>query len=115
MVLRIGTFKTDGKLEVARASHSATLLPNGMVLVAGGYSRGFDGDAQPFFSTMFAVEVINPTTFASAPAASLEGSRAEHVATILNNGQVLVTGGRSGSGSSLHTSVGSLASAELYK
>jgi hypothetical protein len=37
------------------------------------------------------------------------------VATILNNGQVLVSGGRFGSGSSLHTSVGSLASAELYK
>ena len=109
------TFKTAGKLEVPRASHSATLLPSGVVLVAGGYSRGFDGDGQPFFGTMFAAELINPTTFASTPGASLGGSRAEHVATILNNGQVLVTGGRSGSGSSFRTSVASLASAELYK
>jgi Galactose oxidase, central domain len=108
-----GVFHTAGKLLIARDSHSATLLANGIVLVAGGYSHGFDGDAQPFFNTMFAGELIDPATFASTPAPSLEGSRAEHVATILNNGQVLVTGGRSGSGSSLHTSVGNLASAEL--
>ena len=110
-----GTFNSAGKLGVPRASHSATLVPSGMILVAGGYSRGFDGDAQPFFNTMFAAELINPNTFASTVAASLEGSRAEHVAAILNNGQVLVTGGRSGSGSSLHTFLASVASAELYK
>jgi hypothetical protein len=89
-----GTFQTAGKLSVARGYHSASLLANGTVLVAGGYSQGFDGDAQPFVDTMFAAEVFNPGTLDSTPAASLESARAEHAATLLNNGQVLVTGGR---------------------
>src|SRR5690348_17498994 len=88
-----GTFQAAGKLLVARDSHSATLLPNGTVLVAGGYTHDFDGDAQPEWYTMFTAEVFDPVTSISTAAASLEGDRAEHVATILNNGQVLVTGG----------------------
>jgi hypothetical protein len=58
-----------------------------MVLVAAGYSRGLDGDAQPCFTTMFAAELIDPSTSPSSFAVSLEGSRAEHVATMLNNGK----------------------------
>ena len=42
-----GAFHTAGKLLIARDSHSATLLANGTVLVAGGYIHGFDGDADP--------------------------------------------------------------------
>jgi len=88
-----GSFQTAGKLLAARDSHSATLLPNGTVLVAGGYSHGFDGDAQPEWTTMFVAELFDPATSVSTAAASLEGARAEHVTTMLNNGQVLVTGG----------------------
>lgn len=40
--------------------------------------------------------VFDPVTSILAAAASLEGDRAEHVATILNNGQALVTGGIEG-------------------
>ena len=42
---------------------------------------------------MFVAELFDPATSVSTAAASLEGARAEHVATMLNNGQVLVTGG----------------------
>jgi hypothetical protein len=89
-----GTFQSAGDLVTARGYHSATLLPNGTVLIAGGYSQGFDGDADPFVETMFAAEVFNPSTGSTAAAASLVGARAEHMAVLLNNRQVLVTGGR---------------------
>jgi hypothetical protein len=113
-----GTFKTVGKLAVARDSHSATLLPSGVVLVGGGYVHGFDGDAQPYFETMFQAELIDPATFASMPAASLEQARAEHVATLIGNGQILVTGGRIGSQELCcrpKPQISTLASAELYQ
>jgi hypothetical protein len=113
-----GTFKTVGKLAVARDSHSATLLVSGAVLVAGGYVHGFDGDAQPDFETIFQAELIDPATFASMPAASLAQARAEHVATLLNNGQVLVTGGRDGFQELCcrpKPQISTLASAELYQ
>lgn len=113
-----GTFKTAGKLQFARDSHSATLLANGTVLVAGGYTHGFDGDADPEWYTIFAAELFDPNTSVSISAASLEVDRAEQVATILKNGQVLITGGISGFQelccSPKPYSV-SLATAELYQ
>jgi hypothetical protein len=91
-----GVFQTAGKLLLARDSHSATLLANGTVLVAGGYSHGADGDAQPAWYTMSAAELFDPSTSASTAAASLEAERAEHVATLVSSGQILVTGGITG-------------------
>ena len=113
-----GSFQTAGKLLIARDSHSATLLPNGTVLVAGGYSHGFDGDAQPEWNSMFVAELFDPTTSVSTAAASLEVDRAEHVATMLSNGQVLLTGGINGFQElCCHPKprIRTLASSELYK
>jgi hypothetical protein len=45
---------------------------------------------------MFATELFNPATSLSTAAAILEQDRAEHLATTLNNGEVLITGGISG-------------------
>lgn len=113
-----GIFTNAGKLRVARASHSATLLPSGLVLVSGGYDLGFDGDADPYIEVMFSAELFNPGAFDSRPAASLESARAEHAATLLSNGQVLVTGGRIESQELCchpHPFIVNLNSAELYK
>jgi len=90
---RYGSFQRAGNLLIARDHHSATRLPNGTVLVAGGYSQGFDGDADPSVETMFTAELFNPGALDSTAAASLGEARAEHVTTLLNNAQVLVTGG----------------------
>ena len=89
-----------------------------MVLVAGGYSHGFDGDADPTYNTIFQAELFDSATFVSTSAASLEQDRAGHTSTLLSNGQILVTGGISGFlalCSSPHPVTAGLSSSELYK
>jgi len=76
--------------------HTATLLPNGRILVAGG------DDA-----TGASAEVFDPATGAWTPTGALISARAGHTATLLPNGKVLVAGGTSLSGTNLQ-------SAELY-
>ena len=113
-----GGFHTAGKLLIARDSHSATLLANGTVLVAGGYIHDFDGDADPEWYTIVAAELFDPATSVSTTAASLETGRAEHQATSLNNGQVLITGGVAGFQELCckpKPVIASVASAELYQ
>jgi hypothetical protein len=61
-----------------RASHTATLRPNGTVLVAGGSSYA---------------EVYDPGTGTWSPAASMIRTRYNHTATLLSTGDVLVAGG----------------------
>ena len=111
-----GVFRTAGKLLEARDSHSATLLANGTVLVAGGYIQNFDGDAQPYKQTMFTAELFNPATLVSQEAAILEEARAEHVSTTLDGGEVLITGGITGfQCCDFKPSFVALSSAEVYK
>jgi hypothetical protein len=67
----------------SRESHTATLLPNGMVLVAGGYSGGWLSSA----------ELYNPATGAWSLTGAMITAREGHAATLLPNGKVLVAGG----------------------
>ena len=69
----------------ARARHTATLLPNGKVLVAGGYN-----DAGPPLNTE---ELYDPATGTWRRAGNLNSIRSGHTATLLPNGKVLVAGG----------------------
>jgi N-acetylneuraminic acid mutarotase len=89
-----------------RRSPSATLLPDGTVLVVGGsyeYNDGYDSDAR---ST---AELYDPSTNTWALTGSLSTPRLFHTSTLLPDGRVLVTGGQSDTGD-----MPSLASAELY-
>lgn len=84
-----GTFSATGTLNTPRGAMSATLLPDGQVLIAGGsivVSGGFPG-------TTNSAEIYNPATNAFTPIASMNQARQQHLATLLTNGQVLVTGG----------------------
>lgn len=113
-----GVSRNAGRLLTARDSHSATLLANGTVLVAGGFVHDFDGDAQSEWYTIFRAEVFDPVASLSTAAASLEGDRAEHLATTLDHGKILITGGISGYQELCcipHPYTVSLAGAELYK
>jgi len=89
-------------MRVARASHTATPLPDGRVLVAGGFG-GSGGEGAPYAST----ELFDPAagTFAVGPA--MREARSGHTATVLRDGRVLVVGGWTGR-------YRAAASAELY-
>jgi Bacterial Ig-like domain (group 2)/Kelch motif len=89
-----GSFSVTGSMAEARILHTATLLPSGKVLVAGG------GDEN---ST---AEVYDPATGSFSITGGMEIGRSGHTATLLPNGSVLVAGGGVFAG---------LASAELYQ
>jgi N-acetylneuraminic acid mutarotase len=86
-------------MATGRWGHTATLLLNGKVLVAGGTNVS---------DTLLAsAELYDPATENWSDTGSLRTSRANHTATLLPNGKVLVAGGGYGDDYSL-------ASAELY-
>ena len=79
-----GTWTTSGDLGTARSSHTATLLPNGKVLIAGGHNAG---------GSLASAELYNPATGTWTATGSLNAERGSHTATLLANGQMLVAGG----------------------
>ena len=78
-------FSAGPLLNDARDSHTATLLPNGDILVAGGE------DATQVGTT--SVEVLSAATGTFSVKASMSTGRLYHTATLMGNGDVLVTGG----------------------
>src|SRR5262245_48937999 len=95
-----------GELNIGRYDHTATLLPDGKVLVAGG--KGSD----TCFAPTSSAELYDPVSGTWTPTGSLSTARARHTATLLQNGLVLVAGGYAGG---LGRSVADpLNSAELY-
>jgi hypothetical protein len=99
-----GTFVLTGSLNDSRAQHTATLLNNGMVLIAGGVGTNANNNAVVLASA----ELYDPTTGTFTPAGNLNIGRETHTATLLNSGMVLIAGGYGAAG------VGVLSSAELY-
>ncbi len=93
-----GVFTNTGSLATARYNSTATLLPNGKVLVAGGEDSSS--------SVLASAELYDPASGTWAPTGSLATARGNQTATLLPNGKVLVAGGRPNGGV--------LTSAELY-
>ena len=87
----LGQFKPAGAPSASRFGHTATLLNNGKVLIAGGRDVG-DSSTNPQLAT---AELYDPATGEFIPTGSLSTPRADHTATLLENGQVLVMGGTS--------------------
>src|SRR5262245_55110487 len=79
------SFTTVGSLATARQNHTATLLPNGKVLVAGGLGSS---------TATNRAELYDPATGKWTDTGPLVTARYYHTATLLLNGLVLVTGGR---------------------
>jgi hypothetical protein len=96
-----GTFSPAGNITVARYEHTATLLGNGMVLIAGGHDR----DVEPTGGEVSSAELYDPGAGTFTATANMITQRALHTATLLGDGRVLVVGGTDGAPS---------ASAELY-
>ena len=80
-------FTLTGSLKTPRHSHTATLLPNGLVYVAGGDSL----DDFEVVAIADQAELFNPPTGTFQPGE--EVMREFHTATLLQNGDVLFTGG----------------------
>jgi ribosome modulation factor len=94
-----GTFSpTTGSMTDAREGHTATLLRDGRVLVAG----GLDDSA-----TLATAEIYIPATGSFSPAGTMKVARFSQTATLLPNGRVLIVGGQDHQVST--------ASAELYQ
>jgi hypothetical protein len=74
-----------GAMHHSRVYHSATLLPDGRVLVAGGMDEGFN----PLRTS----EMFDPETNRWTEAGKMTESRTEHSAALLKDGRVIVTGG----------------------
>ena len=91
------TWVTTGSMNTARQGHTATLLSNGKVLVAGGNNGT---------TALATAELYDRTTGTWAATGSFTGARQWHTAVQLNassnpttSGKVLIAGGRSGSAS----------------
>lgn len=86
-----GTFSgAVSQMNAARFLHTATLLPNGQVLLAGGQSS--DG------SILNSAELYNPLTGAFTLTGPMNSARWMHTATLLPDGTVLIAGGANASG-----------------
>lgn len=75
-----------------RAAQTATLLPSGDVLVAGGYN-GFIENIGGRHTSLDVAELFDPTTGAWTLAAPMHVARSSQTATVLADGQVLIVGG----------------------
>lgn len=80
-----GVASPTGGLAGGRAFHTATLLPTGKVLIAGGYDGNSLGTA----------ELYDPATYSFTATGSMATPRDNHTATLLANGKVLIIGGNS--------------------
>lgn len=93
-----------GSMGAARFEHTATLLGDGRVLIAGGL--GPDGDD---LTALASAELYDPAADTFLGTNAMADGRSNHTAVALSDGQVLVAGGARGSGDS------SVATAEVFR
>src|SRR5262249_37081488 len=71
----------------ARAQHTATLLPSGLLLVAGGSVAGDDAGAST-------ASLFDPAQRTFTPTGPMTAPRVGHTATLVDGGRVLLAGGQ---------------------
>ncbi|MCI0609839.1 MAG: hypothetical protein L0Z71_12355 [Anaerolineae bacterium] len=88
-------------MNTERAAHTATLLADGKVLIAGGFRKEVTSEV-----AIANAEIYDPETNTFTPTGDMNEARIGHTATLLSNGQVLIVGGWGVSGQT--------STAELY-
>src|SRR5207245_1853106 len=78
-----GTFTVTGPMTIPRNGHTATLLPTGNVLIAGG-------------DNLASAELYDPATGTFTATGPMATVRSGHSAILLPTGKVLIAGGASG-------------------
>jgi hypothetical protein len=107
-----GAFTATGNMITPRVGHTATLLPNGKVLIAGGFATG-DVNAATFPAPpVSSAELYDPSTGAFTATGQMTTTRSGHTATLLPNGTVLIAGGLTYNANVIGTFL--VTSAELY-
>ena len=97
-----GVFSPASSMTASRGGHTATLLANGKVLIAGG------ADQDPTGTGLASAELYDPSTGTFTQTGSMAAGRFLHTATLLPNGKVLIVGGV------LAPLTGPVATAEIY-
>jgi hypothetical protein len=105
-----GTFTPTGNMTTARVGHTATLLPDGKVLIAGGETPGCCGPSSYFSSA----ELYDPSTGSFTATGNMTTARVGHTAILLPDGKVLIAGGSFVADTPQGRATIRLASAELY-
>lgn len=93
-----GTFVATGSMTMPRFWHTATLLADGRVLIAGGSQI----DSALNFHSLSSAEIYDPRTGTFTATGNMTTPRALHTATLLPNGKVLVAGGTNGRSAELY-------------
>lgn len=88
-----GTFTETGAMVFARYGHTATLLDDGRVLIAGGDASALIDNAP---TRSRSIELFDPSTGAFSAAGSMSAPRIYASAVRLDDGRVLITGGTNG-------------------
>jgi hypothetical protein len=101
-----GTFTATGIMSTPREQHTATLLNDGRVLVAGGSDFAV-GNNSPTATVLGTAELYDPSTGHFGSAINMTTARDFHTATLLTSGKVFIAGGIADPGTFL-------SSAELF-
>ncbi|MGO9075487.1 MAG: kelch repeat-containing protein [Terriglobales bacterium] len=97
-----GVFSGTGNMTANRGGHTATLLADGKVLIAGGADQDLTGTG------LASAELYDPSTGTFTQTGSMAVGRFLHTATLLQNGKVLIVGG------ALTSTADPVATAEVY-
>ena len=85
-----GTFSPAGMMTTPRYLHTATWLPNGKVLLAGGYGATHEDHS---IEVQSSAELYDPFANTFTPTGNMTSPQVGHTATLLTSGKVLIVGG----------------------